>query len=183
MKARNNRSFARYHQRQAPRLATDFLHSYMELHTVGVRHEGKRASIRYRREWRHMVIHARRAYGDDHYQAPTKHVIWPTTVLTTLQNFLTGEHGPQHDALIQLLRRLLHEALDRQSLGRRRARAAWPSAPTLHPGERRVGRCFGSRASVGDVRVGTGFVVGDFLQRVGQDAPPVFHAHGELAPT
>ena len=35
--------------------------------------------------------------------------------LTTLQNFLTGEHGPQHDAPIQLLRTLLHKALDRQS--------------------------------------------------------------------
>ena len=35
--------------------------------------------------------------------------------LTTLQNFLAGEHGPQVDALIQLLRTLLHKALDRQS--------------------------------------------------------------------
>ncbi len=31
----------------------------------------------------------------------------------TLQNFLAGHYGPQYDALIQLIRTLLHEALDR----------------------------------------------------------------------
>jgi hypothetical protein len=35
--------------------------------------------------------------------------------LTTLQNFLTGEHSPQHDALIQLLRTSLHKVFDLQS--------------------------------------------------------------------
>lgn len=34
--------------------------------------------------------------------------------VTTLQNFLAGPHyGQQHDALIQLIRTLLHEVLDR----------------------------------------------------------------------
>ncbi len=31
----------------------------------------------------------------------------------TLQNFLAGHYGPQYDALIQLIRTLLHETLDR----------------------------------------------------------------------
>lgn len=34
--------------------------------------------------------------------------------LTTLQNFLSGHHGPQHDALIQLIRIMIGEALDRK---------------------------------------------------------------------
>jgi hypothetical protein len=33
--------------------------------------------------------------------------------LTTLQTFLADRHGPQHSALIQSIRMLLHEALDR----------------------------------------------------------------------
>ena len=36
--------------------------------------------------------------------------------LTTLQNFLSGHHGPQHDALIQLIRIMIGEALDRKVL-------------------------------------------------------------------
>jgi hypothetical protein len=34
---------------------------------------------------------------------------------TTLQNFLTGPYGPQHNALIQLIRMLLHAEIGRQN--------------------------------------------------------------------
>jgi hypothetical protein len=34
--------------------------------------------------------------------------------LTTLQNFLAGHRGPQCDALIQMIRTMLGEALDRE---------------------------------------------------------------------
>lgn len=36
--------------------------------------------------------------------------------LTTLQNFLAGQYGPQHDALIQLIRSMFGEALDRKAV-------------------------------------------------------------------
>ena len=34
--------------------------------------------------------------------------------LTTLQDFLAAHHGPQHDALIQLIMTMVGEALDRK---------------------------------------------------------------------
>ncbi len=33
--------------------------------------------------------------------------------MITLQDFLAGHYGPQYDALVQLIRTLLHETLDR----------------------------------------------------------------------